>query len=134
MGVYSEFRIDIEDVFIEGDRRFDIKVIGASNYQDYLGFLSRSYSKRGCDRELIAKLHYENGNPYDCNAIRVVVSGRTVGYLSPEDSKRYRKKIERADVDGIIVSCKAIIVGGERIGLFKKSEFSLHLDLPIAKL
>ncbi len=134
MGIYSDFKAGIEDVFVEGDRRFDIEIIGASDCQEYLGFLSRSYSKRGCDSELIAKLHYENGNPHDSNAIRVVVSGKAVGYLSHEDSRRYRARIEQAGVDGIIVSCKAIIVGGKRIGFFKKSDLNLHLDLPIAKL
>lgn len=134
MGVYSEFEADIEEVFIEGDRRFDVGLVDSSNYQDYLGLLSRSASKQGIDAEFIAKLHYEYGNPSDDNAIRVVVSGKSVGYLSHEDSRRYRAKLKRVDMDGIIVSCKAIISGGKRVGIFRKSPFSVSLDLPITRL
>ncbi len=134
MGVYSEFEADIEEVFIEGDRCFDVDLVGSSDYQDCLGLLTRSASKRGIDTEFIAKLHYEYSNPNDDYAIRVVVSGKTVGYLSHDDSKRYRARLEQVDLEGIIVSCRAIISGGKRVGFFRKSPFGVYLDLPIKKL
>ena len=134
MGVFSEFFAEIEDVFIEGDGHYDLEVVGELHYQRHLKVLSGRYSKKGGDRELIAKLHYENTNPHDKKAIRVVINGGTVGYLSRKDARLFRKRIEKVGLDGLVVSCNAEILGGKRVGLFKKTDFGVWLDLPIKKL
>ena len=82
----------------------------------------------------MAKLHYEKGNPSDKYEISVVVICGTVGYLLPDKARLYRKKIEKAGQDGIIVSCKARIVGGKKAWLIKKTNFNVWIDLPIEKL
>ena len=81
-----------------------------------------------------ARLHYENTNPHDKKAIRVVIDGGTVGYLSREDARLFRKKIEKVRPEGLIISCDAEILGGKRVGFFRKTDFSVWLDLPISKL
>jgi len=132
--VTSEFFPETEDVFIESDGHYELEVIEESQYQRHLKVLSERYSKNGGDRELIAKLHYENTNPHDKEAIRVVIDGRTVGYLSSKGARLFRKRIEKVRPEGIIISCNAEIVGGKRVGLFKKTDFGVWLDLPIRKL
>lgn len=134
MGIYSEYVAKVEDVFVEGDGRFNLKVIGVSDYPGHPNFQAGKNSKNCSSGELIAKLHYENVNPNDINAIRVVLNGGTVGYLSPEDASLFRQRIEASGLDGIIVSCYARITGGKRTWFFKRTEFELHLDLPIEKL
>ena len=134
MGIFSEFFAEIEDVFIEGDGRYDLEVVGESHYQRHLKVLSGHCLKKGGDSELIAKLHYENTNPHDKKAIRVVINGRTVGYLSRKDARLFRKRIEKVGLEGLIISCNAEILGGKRVGLFKKTDFGVWLDLPIKKL
>ena len=134
MGIFSEFITEIEDVFVDGDGHFDLEVVGESHYQRHLRFLSERYEKKIGDRELVAKLHYENTNPHDKKAIRVVIDGGTVGYLTRKDARLFRKRIEKVRPDGLIVSCDAEIIGGKRVGFFKKTKFSVWLDLPIKKL
>jgi len=134
MGIFSEFFAEIEDVFIEGDGHYDLEVVGESHYQRHLNLLSGRYSKKGGDRELIAKLHYENTNPNDKMAIRVVINGGAVGYLSRKDARLARKRMEKVGLEGLIISCNAEIVGGKRVGFFKKTDFAVWLDLPIKKL
>jgi hypothetical protein len=82
----------------------------------------------------VAELHYDNSNPNDKNAIRVVVNGGAVGYLPPKHARLYRKRIEKTGYEGIIVSCKARILGGKRTWFFKKSDFNIWIDLSIKKL
>ncbi len=118
MGIFSEFFAEVEDVFIEGDGHYDLEVVGESHYQRHLKVLTERYSKKGGDRELIVKLHYENINPHDKKAIRVVIDGGTVGYLSRKDARLFRKRIERLGFEGLVISCNAEIVGGNRVGLF----------------
>ena len=134
MGIYSVFVAETEDVFIDGDGQYDLRVVEESHYQRHLNVLSGRYSKKGGDRELRAKLHYENTNPYDKKAIRVVIDGGTVGYLSREDARLFRESIEKVRPEGLIISCDAEIIGGKRVGIFKKTDFGVLLDLPIKKL
>ena len=134
MGIFSEYGAEIEEIFIEGDGRFGLKVDEELDYQKHLNFLSGKSSKNGGNRELIAKLHYENVNPKDNKAIRIVVNGGTVGYLSGEDARLFRERLEKVGREGLIVSCRAMITGGNRTWLFKKTDFRVNLDLPIEKL
>ena len=134
MGIFSEFITEIEDVFIDGDGHFDLEVVGESHYQRHLRVLSERYSKKGNDRELIARLHYENTNPHDRKAIRVVIDGGTVGYLTRKDARLFRKRVEKVRPEGLIISCDAEIIGGKRVGFFKKTDYGVWLDLPIMKL
>ena len=114
MGIFSEYVAEIEEVFIEGDGRFDLIADEVLNYQKHLHFLSMRWLRNESNGELIAKLHYENLNPKDDKAIRVVVNGGTVGYLSSEDARLFRERLEKAGWEGLVVSCQAIITGGKR--------------------
>jgi hypothetical protein len=134
MGIFTEYVAEIEEIFIEGDGCFGLIVDDELNYQKHLKFLSRRWSKNGGNKELIAKLHYENLNPKDNKAIRVVVNGGTVGYLSFKDARLFRERLEKVDREGLIVSCHATITGGERTWFFKKANLGVCLDLPIEKL
>ncbi|MHC4856598.1 MAG: hypothetical protein ACYTBY_02125 [Planctomycetota bacterium] len=113
MGMFSEFFAEVEDVFIEGDGQYDLEVVGESHYQRHLN---------------------ENTNPHDKKAIRAVINGGTVGYLSRKDARLFRKRIEKVGFEGLVISCNAEILGGKRVGLFKKTDFGVWLDLPIKKL
>lgn len=134
MEISSKLYAEKEPVFVKGDGHYDLEVVGESHYQKHLESLCGGYSIKGSKQEVVAKLHYENCNTYDYNAIRVVVDGGTVGYLSHEMARLYRKRIEKAGQDGIIVSCKAKIFGGKRVWLLKKTDFGIWIDLPIEKL
>lgn len=134
MGIFTELYAEEEPVFLEGDGQYQLKVIAEPCYQNYLKSLCGGYSIKGRKQEVVAKLHYDNCNPNDKNAIRIVVNGGTVGYLSPRHARLYRKRIEKTGQEGIIVSCKARILGGKWIWLFEKTDFSIWIDLPIKKL
>ena len=79
-------------------------------------------------------MHYENTNPHDKKAIRVVIDGGTVGYLTRKNARLFRKRIEKVRPEGLIISCDAEIIGGKRVGFFKKTDLGVLLDLPIKKL
>jgi hypothetical protein len=134
MGIYSEFTAEFEDVFIQGDGQYDLEVVGESLYQKYLKALSDSCKKNGDRKELLAKLHYENANPHDKKAIRVVINGGTVGYLSPKNARAFRKRVEKVGMEGLIISCNAEIVGGRRVGLLRRTDYGVWLDLPLKNL
>ncbi len=134
MGIFTKLYTEQESVFVQGNGQYELEVISEPRRQQYLEALCGGYSIKGSKQEVMAKLHYENCNPSDKYSIRVVVNGGTVGYLLPDEARSYRKKIEKAGQDGIIVSCKARIVGGKKAWLSKKTDFKVWIDLPIEKL
>lgn len=95
-------------------------MVGESHSQDALLQVAGSGEVRHpCE----ARLVLEDGNPYDSQAVRVDIGGRTVGYLSRADAKRYRVRV----IDkGLTVSCNAVIIGG---GVGRS--LGAWLDLPL---
>lgn len=72
-----------------------LEVVGESNYQDALwqivGGFRRDPVRHPCRAVLLPELE----NPYDENAIRVIVDGQLVGYLSREDAAAYLPGLHR---------------------------------------
>jgi len=134
MGIYTEFATEIESVFVAGNGHYDLEVVGEPRYQKYLELLNKHRLKQGGKQALIAKLHYENCNPYDNKAIRVVINGGKVGYLLPGDARLFRKRLERVGQEGAIIACNAIIIGGKRTWHLKKTDYDVRLDLPLSNL
>jgi hypothetical protein len=87
--------------------------------------------KRGPRKIVEATLVHDDNNPYDNKAIRVDIAGMTVGYLSREDARQYRKLLEEAGYAGIPAICPAMIVGGWNRGGDNIGHFGVRLDLPL---
>ncbi len=134
MGIHTEFVTEIEPVFVTGDEHYNLEVVGEPRYQKYLEMLNKRFLKQGGQQALTAKLHYENVNPYDNKAIRVVINGGKVGYLLPGDARLFRKRLERVGQEGTIIACNAMIIGGKRTWHLKRTDFDVRLDLPLSKL
>lgn len=134
MGIFTELYIEQEPVFIEGNGQYELEVSVEPTSQNYLGSLCGGHSIKGHEKAVLATLHYDNCDPTDKNAIRIVVKGGTVGYLPPGLAKLFREKIRLAGQEGVIVSCNAKILGGKKAWFCKISDFSIWLDLPIREL
>ena len=64
------------------------------------------------EKEYKALLIPDNGNKYDDKAVRVDIEGMTVGHLSREDARSFRRRLGAKKLTGQITSCKAIVCGG----------------------
>ena len=96
--------------------QFDTPIVGESNYQKAL---TKSYKdpnafRKGESAFIDVNLVYEPNNPYDKNAVAVVSTHGTLGYLSKQDTIRYRHLCE-GDRETLSVRCK--IYGGSK-GLY----------------
>jgi hypothetical protein len=74
----------------------------------------------------------EDSNPFDDKAVRVAIEGRTVGYLSRNDARSYRKQLKHLGHARIVCNCRAVIVGGWRRSRSDEGHFGVKLDLPVA--
>lgn len=115
---------------LPGPGTYSIDIVGESKYQSALEVICGGRTEESQKKIVEAMLVHEDDNPYDNKAIRVDIQGRTVGYLSRQDARQYRKKLTEAGYPGINATCSAMIVGGwERPG-GDKGHFGVKLDLP----
>lgn len=82
------------------------EVVGEASYQNALQRVAGKGEVRHC---CSAMLQPENDNQYDAQAVRVAIDGLTVGYLSKNDARRYRRSRGESAVQS-----PAMIVGGGR--------------------
>jgi hypothetical protein len=108
------------DRTIRGPDDFSVPLVGESHYEKNLTAILAKEPKGYVDAQLVL----EDSNPHDAQAVRVDVDGRTVGYLSRAHAEQYRRSLAAAGTEqGDRVSCRARIMGRERIGVW--------IDLPV---
>ncbi len=91
-----------------------LEVVGESQYQDALWEIAGGIRRDPVRHPADAVLLPEPDNPYDPNAIRVLIDGRVVGYLSRDDAAVYLPGLRRlmASCDSGYVALEGQIVGG----------------------
>ena len=114
---------------------FAIDVVGESHYQKELSTICGGKTEDGHEHQCSAHLILEKDNPHDNQAVRVDISGNTVGYLSRKNARKFRKELAAAapGADVSIAQCPAMIVGGWSRDRGKdQGHFGVKLDLPEA--
>jgi len=109
-----------------GDCNF--AVVGESNYQRALKGLAGDHGNNRCRAFCTATLVLEDDNEHDNKAVRIDVDGATVGYLSREDARRYRRRLGSMGLTGETMTCNARI-GGGYVENGKRADYGIWLDL-----
>jgi hypothetical protein len=115
---------------LEGPGTFTFDIVGEASYQPALESLCGGRTEDGADVVTEARLVCEDSNRYDSNAVRVDIDGNTVGYLSRDSARHYRKELERRGHGKRDVLCEAEIRGGWDRGENDRGHFGVKLDLP----
>ena len=115
---------------LESDDSFPLICVGESHYQAALEAICGPRSKDGEDLEVTALIALEDTNPYDPEAVRIEVGGRTVGYLSRPDARAYRRTLEAARLSETLI-CRGRIRGGWDRGEQDRGSFGIFLDLAL---
>lgn len=126
--VSPEAREDSERSTDDADG-FPQAVVGESHYQDVIESICGGRKPDGEDLVVDASLVPEDANPYDSNAVKVVVQGKTVGYLSRPSARRFRERFAKAGVS--VVTCKARIRGGWDRGPDDRGNYGVALNLTL---
>ena len=120
-----------QSISLNGLDTFSVKVVGESHYQDNLSKICGGFTKEGIENIATAKLVHADDNPYDNKAIRIEISGMTVGYLSRSEARYFRDQMRANGYVGLTANCKAKITGGWDRGINDVGNFGVSLDLPI---
>lgn len=112
---------------MEGEGDFDFDIVGESQYQTALDTICGGKHEEGHEHYCTARLEREPNNPHDQNAIKVTISGRTVGYIARRGGREIAAMMDRRKVKAF--TADAMIVGGwsRRSG---EGHYGVKLDLP----
>ena len=114
----------------EGPGTYEFTVVGTARYQDALEAICGGHREDGHNFKTTASLVLEDDNAHDNQAVRIDIKGKTVGYLSREYARQYRRMLNRTRHPRITASCGAMIVGGWDQGGGDRGLFGVRLDLP----
>jgi hypothetical protein len=108
---------------------FDFEVVGESNYQKAIARIAGRSDENGVEHECVAELVPEHDNPYDPKAVAVRIDGQTVGYLSREDARSFRRRLGAKGLSGETTTCDALVRGGGQRKDGTKLFYGVWLDL-----
>lgn len=118
----------LEELDQSGD--YVVDVVGESNYQDGISASVRERNEKGVRIITEAIVWLDDDNEYDKKAVCVEIGKRTVGYLSREDARAFRKYIKAEGISGDEWKVPAMIIGGKKRG-DEWLSYGVKLDLPI---
>lgn len=108
---------------------YDFEVVGESHYQHVLKALMGDGKDPSIDGRGTAILVPEDTNPHDPKAVKVTVQGLTIGYLSREDARAYRRRLARKKLGMVPASCGLQITGGYTLNDGSQAYYGVVLDL-----
>lgn len=97
-------------------------VVGESHYQGALATLAGKPEKFENIKQYAAIIP-DDKNPHDNKAVRIEIDDKTVGYLSRDEARSFRRRLSSKKLTGKITSCDCLIRGGG------KYSFSVVLNI-----
>jgi hypothetical protein len=88
-----------------------VRVVGVSHYQEPLLAIVGAAGDERVRQAVTATLEPEPENPHDPNAVKVLVEGRHVGYLSRDDAVRYGPAVRLLREHDRVLACDAVVGG-----------------------
>ena len=108
---------------------FDFEVVGESNYQKTIKELAGIHDDQGANTVCIAELALEDLNEHDPKAVVVKIAGKTVGYMSRDDARSFRRRLAQKGLSSRTTTCEAQIVGGWASRNGDQIYYGVKLDL-----
>ena len=107
---------------------FQLKTVGASYYQDNIAKIAKNPIGENAFVFCTATLIPEDTNPYDSNAVKVLIESEHVGYLSRESAVTFRSYFKKFELDVQTTTCDAVISAGIKT-LERTYEYIIELDI-----
>lgn len=104
-------------------------IVGTSFYQDALQKIAGEHTGKMARLHTIAHLVPDPKNKYDDKAVRVDIAGHTVGHLSKEDARSFRRRLGAKKIGPVTTTCAAEVWGGNTDRHGKEWGYGVKLDI-----
>lgn len=108
---------------------YKVKAVGTSYHREAIESIAQNPNGLRSLALCTAYLIPEDDNPYDSNAVRVVIDNKTVGHLARDYAQTYRSYFSELGAPLPIAIVMAAITGGLRVD-GREYEYSVELDIP----
>lgn len=108
----EELSTPLEPLCLAPGNGFNVEIVGEANYQNSLNDICGGKCEDGHNFRVTAQLCFQEDNPYDPNAVVVLIARKIVGYIPRDLAPWMRSEILRINPDRRPVVCDAKIVGG----------------------
>lgn len=108
---------------------YDCEVVGESFYQPVLKALMGDPKDPAMDGRGTAILVPDDSNPHDNKAVKVTVQGFTIGHLSRDDARSYRRRLASKKLGMVPASCGVQITGGYTLADGSQAHYGAVLDI-----
>jgi hypothetical protein len=115
-----------------GDGSFPLEIVGEARYQDALDGICGGRTRKGHSLGIPALLVLEDANPKDPLAVRVDISGQTVGHLARDNARIYRERLAAIGQVQPALMCHAWIRGGWDRGGKDVGHYGVRLNVNIS--
>ncbi len=97
---------------VEPTETYGLEIVGEASYQDAFIAICGPRKPSGHRHLCEAVIEAEPSNPVNSKAVRVSVSGRTIGYLSEVHTAQWHKAMSKLGCKGKPIHANCLIVGG----------------------
>jgi hypothetical protein len=108
---------------------FEYSIVGTSFYQDALQEIAGEHPGKMARVRTIAHLIPDPKNKFDDKAVRVDIAGHTVGHLSKEDARSFRRRLGAKKIGPNTTTCAAEVWGGNVDRSGKEWGYGVKLDI-----
>jgi len=122
---------NFQNIQLSGTGNYGYDIVGESNYQNALESICGGRTDESAEKEVEATLILDDDNAYDDQAVRVDINGKTVGYLSRQNARKYRGYLQRKGHGKVVGICQALIVGGWGRDNGDSGHFGVKLNLTL---
>lgn len=105
-----------------------LNVVGEARYQEALTALAGGKRRESQAIATNGVVEREPANPFDANAVRVLIAGQVVGYLARGDAAQYAPTFDAIGL--LAMPCPAEIRGGWQAGPGDEGHFGVVVWLP----
>lgn len=108
---------------------FEYNIVGTSFYQAALKKIAGDHANTIARVNTVAHLIPDPTNPHDDKAVRVDIGGQTVGHLSRDDARSFRRRLGAKKLGPVATSCDAEVWGGNVDRNGKQWGYGVKLDI-----
>jgi hypothetical protein len=119
----------VAPVHLARGRGFTFEIVGEGSYQAALDAICGGKCEDGYKLPVVAQLCFQEDNPYDQNAIVVLIDGKVVGYIPRDLAPEMRDAILNLNPEERPVTCDAKVVGGWIRGPTDEGHYGVKLSL-----
>jgi hypothetical protein len=117
--------IKVVPTTLSNSGEYDFELVGESHYKLRIYSMLPDHITNQSDQRayFIGRVNLENDNEFDKQAVNFTIDKSIVGYFPRDEARKFRKMINKNNLDINNLTCRSVVVGG------KDKDYGIWLEL-----